>query len=88
MSTKLAKKMRRKFSAAFKANVALAELREDKTIAQLACQFDLHPNQITERRKQLEERAGDVFDGVARSGVALPVYLKAAREDRAVGIGE
>ena len=44
--------------------MALAALREDKTIAQLATQFELHPNQIAEWRKQLVERAGDVFDGV------------------------
>ena len=76
MSTKLAKKTRRKFTAGFKAKVALAALREDKTIAQLASQFELHPTQITEWRKQLVERAGEVFDGAAPSGVAPPVDLK------------
>lgn len=63
-------KTRRKFTAGFKAKVALAGLREYKTIAQLASQFELHPTQITDWRKQLVELAGDVFDGAA-----LPVDL-------------
>ena len=51
-------------------------MREDKTIAQLASQFELHPNRIAEWRKQRMEKAGDVFDGVAPSSVAPPVDLK------------
>ena len=49
----------------FKARVALAALREDKTLAQLCQEFDLHPNQITEWRRQLVERAAAAFDGGA-----------------------
>ena len=48
-----------------------------KTINHLAVQFELHLNQISEWRKQLVERAGDVFDCTASSlGEAAPVDLK------------
>ena len=52
---------RRTLSAEFKAKVALAAIREDKTLAQLAQEFALHPNQIVEYRRQLLERAASVF---------------------------
>ena len=44
---------RRNHTPAFKAKVALAALRNDRTIAQLAEQFDVHPNQITSWKEQL-----------------------------------
>ena len=42
----MARRPRRNHSAAFKAKVALAALKGDKTMSELATQFDLHPNQI------------------------------------------
>lgn len=52
---------RRNHSAEFKAKVALAALREDRTLAELAQQYDVHPNQIQNWKRQLVDSAGDVF---------------------------
>ena len=52
---------RRNHSAAFKAKVALAALKGDKTISELSQQFDLHPNQITQWKTRLKEQAADIF---------------------------
>jgi transposase-like protein len=41
--------------------VALAAIKGDRTLAQLAEQFDVHPNQITSWKAQLEDGASDVF---------------------------
>ena len=52
---------RRKHSATFKAKVALAALAGDKTLAELAQQFEIHPNQITAWKSQLEGNASEIF---------------------------
>ena len=48
---------RRIFGAAFKAKVALAAVRGDKTTAQLASEFSVHASQVTAWKKQLLEQA-------------------------------
>ncbi|SAL74074.1 transposase [Caballeronia telluris] len=60
-SRKMTKRTRRTHSAAFKAKLALAAVRGERTLAELAQQFDVHPNQITEWKRQLQERTADVF---------------------------
>ena len=57
------KRTRRNHGATFKAQVALAAVKGDKTLAELAEQFRVHPTQITEWKQQLLARAADVFGG-------------------------
>ena len=59
----MSKRSRRNHSAAFKAKVALAAIKGEETLAQLATRFDVHPNQITQWKSQLLERASAVFEG-------------------------
>lgn len=53
---------RRNHSPAFKAKVALAALKGDRTMSELAVQFDVHPNQIKQWKDQLLDGVADVFD--------------------------
>ena len=55
------RRARRNHSPAFKAKVALAALIGDKTLAQIAEEFDVHPNQITAWKQQLENRSSELF---------------------------
>ena len=57
----MSRRARRNHTPAFKAKVALAAIKGDRTLAQLAEQFDVHPNQITSWKAQLEGQAADVF---------------------------
>ncbi len=58
------KRTRRNHGATFKAQVALAAIKGEKTAAELAEQFHVHPTQITEWKQQLLARAADVFGGM------------------------
>jgi transposase-like protein len=67
------KRPRRNHSSTFKAKVALAAIKGDQTLAQLAERFDVHPQQITQWKAQLLEKAGDVFATAAeRRGTESP----------------
>jgi transposase len=72
----MSRRPRRNHSPAFKAKVAIEALADGKTIAEVALKHDVHPNQVTEWRRQLIERAAGVFGGATPSE-APPVDLKA-----------
>jgi transposase len=61
---------RRNHTPAFKAKVAIAAIKGDRTLAELAEQFEVHPTQITTWKAQLEGGAADVFG--PSNGVAPP----------------
>ena len=70
----MTRRPRRNHSPVFKAKVALAAVRGDKTLAELARQFDIHPNQITQWK--LLDGAAGLFGSESRSdsqGPALTV---------------
>jgi len=72
----MTRRPRRNHSSAFKAKVALAALKGDKTMSELAQQFDLHPNQIKQWKDQLLENVSGVFDAGAQQDAAPPVDVK------------
>ena len=83
MSKSSGRRTRRVFSAEFKAKVALAALREDKTLSELCLQFELHPTQIIEWKKQLLTNVAGVFGSSPKSGESVdlgPLHAKIGQQ--------
>ena len=72
----MTRRTRRNHSPAFKAKVALAAIKGDKTLAELAQQYD-HPNQITSWKAQLVNASAGVFSSGSAKEATPPVDLKA-----------
>ena len=72
------RRSRRSHSPTFKAKVALAALREDKTMAELCKEFELHPTQINDWKRQLLDRAAGVFGSGAEPVDLAPLHARSA----------
>ena len=86
----MSRRPRRNHTPAFKAKVALAAVKGDRTLAQLAEQFDVHPNQITTWKAQLEGGAAGRVRFRRRHGAGRACGRRevAARQDRRADAGE
>ena len=68
----MTRRTRRTHSPAFKAKVVLAAIKGEKTLADLAQQFDVHPNQITAWKGQLVDAAAGLFGSAGTAADVTP----------------
>lgn len=73
----MSKAKRRRFSAEFKAKVALEALKGEQTLSELAVRYEIHPNMIAQWKRQAAEGLVEVFSGKGgRSEVAGEAQIK------------
>jgi transposase len=75
----MARRARRTHNPAFKAKVALAAIKGEKTLAELAQQYDVHPNQITAWKAQVLDGAAGLFGGAATEAPAVDLKVLHAK---------
>ncbi len=75
----MTRRVRRNHAASFKAKVALAAIKGEKTLAELAQHYDVHPNQITDWKKQLLEGAANVFGATDKPEPTVDVKVLHAK---------
>ncbi len=75
---------RRRFTADFKAKVALEALRGDKTIHEIAARYKVHPNQVSTWKRQAMDGLGTVFSNGADKARALPTSPQAQQQQQDV----
>ena len=81
------RRSRRNHTPAFKAKVALAAIKGDRTLAQLAEQFDVHPNQITTWKNHLLKSAAGVFGpDTAGASEAVAASLSIRRRSSVIAV--
>ena len=75
----MARRARRTHNPAFKAKVALAAIKGDKTLAELAQQYDVHPKQITAWKAQVVDGVAVLFGGAAEATPAVDLKVLHAK---------
>ena len=83
----MSRRPRRNHSGTFKAKVAVDAIRGEKTLAEMAKHYDVHPQQITEWKNQLVERAAGVFGAEAVAAPNQGRFEGSARQDWPTGAG-
>jgi len=78
------KKIRRKFSGAFKTKVAIEALKKRETLTELSKRFEVHPNMISKWMQEFLERSGEVFDKKSANAGTEVELEKLYAQDRAV----
>jgi transposase-like protein len=68
----MSRKSRRRFTPAFKAQVALEAVKERHTLAELAMRYEITSAQIASWKRQLAENAPGVFEGTPRASSSMP----------------
>ena len=81
----MTKRKRRNHSASFKAKVAVAAVRGDRTLAELAEHFDVHPNQIQDWKKKLVANAETLFGNGGSSAGAENAERKTQKLHAMIG---
>jgi transposase-like protein len=70
------KRQRKQHSPGFKAKVALEAVRSERTLNELAGQFELHPTQVVQWKKRLVEGASELFNGRAERDAGAESALR------------
>ena len=70
------KRERKQHSPGFKAKVALEAVKEQRTLNELAGQFELHPSQVVQWKKRLVEGANELFNGRAQRDASQDSALR------------